>query len=198
MSWKAAESRVGSWFGAKGIKSSGRVPLSGGGSGSTRSDSPHRTIFIETKRDKSYHSVVNRWKDIKKSKNIINVQLLPEVCDNRIVKKFSDIWCFHNSDLELLYKYFKYEEGFVNINCWSGSYPRALTLYEQSISIKNSTVMDKNKEIVCCCIVYHKSPGFWIIINKNDIIKCWELILEERKHREILIDEEKRFMGESS
>jgi hypothetical protein len=50
--------------------------------------------------------------------------------------------------------------------------------------------MDKNKQIVVCCLVYHNHPGFWIIINKNDINKCCELIKEERLIREKLIQEE--------
>lgn len=193
-SWKAAESRVGSWFGAKGISKSGRVPLSGGGSGSTRSDSPHRTIFIETKRDKTYHSVIRKWKSVKKKvRGKICIQSLPLVSDNKIIKKFSDLWCFHNSDFGLLYDYFVHNCGNIYVNEWSGSYPRVVTLYEQSLSIKNSSVMDRNKEVVCCSIVYHRSPGFWVIIDKKDIVKCWELILKEREYRKKIIEEEDGF-----
>jgi len=192
-SWKAAESRIGIWFGAKGINKSGRIPLSGGGSGTTRSDSPHRSIFVESKRDKSYHSVIKLWRSHKKIKKFINIQLLPTVDDNKIIDKTSDIWCIYNLDFENVVNSIKNDIKDIILHDWCGNYPRALTLYQQAISIKNSTVLDRKKEIVCCSLVYHGSPGFWIIINKNDIVKCWDLILEERKHREILLSEEQEF-----
>lgn len=189
-SWKAAESRIGAWFGAKGIKNSGRVPLSGGGSGTTRSDSPHRTIFVETKRDKTYHSAIKLWRSHKKKKHEIHAQALPIVADNKIVSKTSDIWCIYSKDFD---KIVGMNLDDVIVHQWKGNYPSALTLYHEAISIKNSTLMDSKKEIVCCALVYHGSPGFWMVINKNDIKRCWELILDEREYRLKLLQEEEQF-----
>jgi len=193
-SWKAAESRIGIWFGAKGIKKSGRVPLSGGGSGTSRSDSPHRTVFIESKRDKRYHSVIRLWKNNRKNKGL-HVQALPVAEHGKITAKTSDLWCFHNSDMEAIVNALNNDEE-ITIHSWKGNYPSALTLYKEALSIKNSTILDRDKQVVCCSLVYHRSPGFWIIINKNDIIKCWDLILLEREYREELIREEELFQGE--
>lgn len=191
-SWKAAESRIGTWFGAKGINKSGRVPLSGGGSGSTRSDSPHRTIFIETKRDKTYHSVIKLWRSHKKKKNSLHVQALPKVEDNKIISKVSDLWCLYSNDLQNIASALANGNEII-VHEWFGNYPKALTLYNEAISIKNSTILDRNKEVVCCSLVYHSSPGFWIVIHKDDIIKCWELIVIEREYRERLLAEEDDF-----
>jgi len=191
-SWKAAENRIGVFFGAKGIGKSGRLPLSGGSSGSSRSDSPHRTIFIESKRDKRFHSVIKLWRSIKKTNDIPTVQALPIVENNKIVSKNSDLWCFHNNDMEQLVDRVQNDIS-VPVHDWHGAYPSALTLYQESVSIKNSTILDKDKEVVCCCLVYHRSPGFWIVIDKNDIVKCWDLILLEREHRDRLIQEEEVF-----
>ena len=179
-SWKNAESRVGVWYGAKGIKSSGRQPLSGGNSGVTRGDSPHSTIFIETKRDKSYLSPINLYRKYKKTNSLFALSL-PVVEDGCVISKKSDIILLHSShffkDIEIILP-------------WVGNYPKALTLYEQSISIKNSTSMDKNKKVVTVNLVHHGHPGFYIIINKNEIPLCRQLILEERKIREsLLLDE---------
>lgn len=192
-SWKAAESRIGSWFGAKGIKNSGRVPLSGGSSGSTRSDSPHRTIFIESKRDKTYLSAIKLWKKHKRKSGSLHIQMLPEVSDGKVVSKQSELWCFHNSDFEKLVTALKNDDNEIIKHDWVGNYPSVYSLYHESVSIKNSTLLDYKKEVVCCALVYHGSPGFWIVIDKNDITKCWKLILEEREFREKLIQEEKDF-----
>lgn len=187
-SWKAAENRVGIWYGAKGIKKSGRQPLSGGNSGVTRGDAPHDSIFIETKRDKKYHSVIRLWRSLR-SKNSVCIVSLPVVEDNKIVLRSSDLWCFHSNDFNKIVLMLKNGEN-INVNEWSGPYPSALTLYEYAVSIKNSSKLDRDKKVVTCNLIYHGHQGFWVIINKNDIIKCWDLILESRIKREKLIKEE--------
>lgn len=188
-SWKAAESRVGVWYGAKGIKNSGRVPLSGGGSGVTRADAPHSTIFIETKRDKSYHNVIKLYRKLKpKDSNF--VLSLPKTFDGKIISKISDIVCIHNDNFFNIAKFLSQKKEIMSIP-WQGNYPRALTLYEQSMSIKNSTFMDKNKKVVTVNLIYHGHSGFYIVININDVIECSNLILNERIDRETIIKEEK-------
>lgn len=52
--WKAAERKVGSFFGVR------RTPLSGSNSGGTRSDTLHELLFVETKYRK-VHSAVQLW-----------------------------------------------------------------------------------------------------------------------------------------
>lgn len=187
-SWKAAESRIGIYYGAKGIGKSGRQPLSGGNSGITRGDAPHPTIFIESKRDKRYHSAIKLWRKYR-IKGDIHALMLPQVKNNKVISRFSDIWCIHCDDLSAIS-----DRLSKNINIrteqWLGPYPSALSLYEESISVKNSTLMDKCKEIVTCNLVYHGHKGFWIIINKHDIIRCWELILDARKNRERALEQE--------
>ena len=190
MSWKAAESRIGIFYGAKGIMRSGRQPLSGGNSGVTRGDAPHPTIFIESKRDKKYHSAIKLWREYKKkSKGKLFVLSLPTVADNKIVSKTSDIWCIHNLDLENISFALSKNLEF-DIHEWQGHYPSALSLYNESLSIKNSSKMDAKREIVTCNLVYHGHRGFWVIINRNDIIRCWELIIEAREIRNRLLQEE--------
>lgn len=195
-SWKAAESRIGVWYGAKGIKNSGRQPLSGGNSGVTRGDAPHDTIFIESKRDKKYHSAIKLWRDYK-VKNELHVVSLPLVNDKKVISKFSDIWCVYSKDLFTVSEYLINNNQF-NIMPWKGNYPSALTLYFDSVSVKNSTNLDINKELVTCNLVYHGHPGFWIIINKNDIIRCCELIVESRIKRELLIKEDKSWGADAT
>jgi len=189
--WKAAESRIGVWYGAKGIKKSGRQPLSGGNSGITRGDSPHDTIFIESKRDKKYHSAIKLWREYK-TKNKIHVLSLPSIEGNRVKNKVSDIWCVYSKDLFDVAKMIENSEA-IDEKPWKGGYPSALTLYNESVSIKNSTNLDRGKEIVTCNLVYHGYPGFWIIIDKNNIVRCCELILQSRIKRENLIKEEEEW-----
>lgn len=189
-SWKAAESRIGAWYGAKGILKSGRQPLSGGNSGITRGDAPHPTIFIESKRDKKYHSAIKLWREYKKAnRGRLFVLSLPVVQDKKIISRNSDIWCTYSEDFQSLALAIRQDFAF-DIMPWKGNYPSALTLYQESLSIKNSTKMDKDKEVVTCNLVYHGHPGFWIIINKSDICRCWELLIEARETREKLIEEE--------
>lgn len=190
-SWKSAESKVGIWYGAKGIKSSGRQPLSGGNSGVTRGDSPHSTIFIETKRDKSYQAPINLYRKYKKELKLDHFLLsMPLVENNKVISKSSNIVCIHNEAFFDIVDQLNNNKDVLTLP-WVGNYPRALTLYEQSISIKNSTSMDKNKKVVTVNLVHHGHPGFYIIIDINDIIECSNLILEERKIRESLLNEEK-------
>ena len=186
--WKAAESRIGVWFGAKGIMKSGRVPLSGGNSGVTRGDAPHPTIYVETKRAVAYHSVIKLWRDYfepyrkQKDKPVLAVTL-PTVEDRKVVDKTSDIWCVYSDQFERAIT----EE--VIVKPWKGPYPSALSLYEEAQATKMG-VLDRDKELAVCALVYHGHPGFWVIINKNEIKRCWELIGEARIRREELIAEE--------
>lgn len=184
--WKSSESRVGAWLGAKGLKKSGRVPLSGSNSGTTASDSPHPTIFCETKRAKQFLSVVKVWDSYKK-KNVINILALPIISDGKIISKTSSIWCFHNKDSPKIYQCLNNNENLV-INEWKGNYPAALTLYEETIATWQNSKLDKNKQVAHCAICSHGRPGFWVIINKNDITKWWQLVLEARIERKRLID----------
>jgi hypothetical protein len=192
-SWKAAESRIGVWYGAKGIKKSGRQALSGGNSGQTRGDSPHRTVFIESKRDKSYHSVIKLWREYKAKEKCCKkspfIVTMPVVVDGKVVKPSSDIWLIHKDHFEQIADMIADEQEPIKMP-WKGLRPRALTLYEETLTVKESTVLDRHKAGVTCNFVYHGHPGFWIMINKNFITKCWKLILEERKFREELIKEE--------
>lgn len=192
--WASCESRAGIWLGAKGLKKSGRLPLSGQGSGTSRSDSPHPTIFCETKRSKSYLSAIKLYESLPKKFEHINILTLPVIEDNYIISKTSDIWCFHNSDTEYIYNSLKNNiEDKLSINNWAGNYPSVLTLYKQTIATWKSSILDRNKKLACCAIFSHGKIGFWIIINKNDIIQFWELILLARIEREKLIKEEEEF-----
>lgn len=186
--WKSSESRVGAWLGAKGLKCSGRVPLSGSNSGTTASDTPHPTIFCETKRAKKYLSVVRVW-DSYNNKPKINILSLPTTSDNKIISRTSNIWCFHNKDAERIY-HCLYNNDELLINKWKGNYPSALTLYEETIATWQNSKLDKHKKIAHCAICSHGRPGFWIIIDKNDIIKWWPLVLEARIIREKMINQE--------
>lgn len=191
MSWKAAESRIGIFYGAKGIMRSGRQPLSGGNSGVTRGDAPHPTIFIESKRDKKYHSAIKLWRDYKKNnKGKLIVLSLPTVEDGKVISNSSDIWCIHNLDLEKVANIINKDNADIEVFGWRGHYPSALSLYEDALAIRNSSKMDIKREIVTCNLVYHGHRGFWVIINRNDIAKCWELILEAREIRNKLLAEE--------
>jgi hypothetical protein len=196
--WKRSESVCGQWAGSfrAGTKS-GRVPLSGANSGSTRSDCCHETIYIEVKRSKQYLSIVRLWqkyfKEDKKN-NKINILTLPIVEDNKIKEKCSDIWCFHNSHSEDIYNQLKNNiSDKLSIHDWSGGYPSVLTLYHQTIATWKSSILDRNKKVAHCAIFSHGEQGFWIVINKNDITLWWELILEARIEREKLIKEEEEF-----
>lgn len=187
-SWKAAESRIGAWFGAKGIKKSGRVPLSGGNSGQTRGDAPHPTIYIETKRAKAYHSAITLWREYfepyrkQKEKPVLAVAL-PVVHDRKVIEKTSDIWCIYSEQFE------RATVEDVVVMPWKGPYPSTLTLYEEAQATKQGA-LDRDKELAVCALVYHGHPGFWIVINKYEIKRCWELIGEARIQREKLIEEE--------
>jgi hypothetical protein len=201
-SWKSAESRVGVFIGAKGLKKSGRAALSGSNSGQTRADTPHPTIVCETKRDKKYLSVVNLWqkhydkeiKNLKPSDRPILIQHLPTVSNNKIKEKTSDIICFHNEDAEQIANKTKK----IIRKKWSGNYPSALTLYNQTISIWKSSPLDINKKVAHCAIFSHGRKGFWIIINENDIEEWWKLVLEARIQREDLIKQEEEFIKSNS
>jgi hypothetical protein len=188
--WKQSESKIGIYYGAKGILKSGRQPLSGGNSGVTRGDSPHSSIFIESKRDKKYHSAIKLWREYKKiNKKRLFVVSLPIVQDKKIISRNSDIWCIHNLDFENISLALRNGFSF-DIMPWKGNYPSVLTLYKESLSIKNSSILDRDKELVTCNVVYHGHKGFWIIINKNDICRCWELIKLERNNRDKLLKKE--------
>jgi len=196
-SWKAAESRIGIWYGAKGIKASGRQPLSGGNSGVTRGDSPHDTIYIESKRDKSYLSVVDLYREYKKKNKERFLLFMPLVVDNKVTERSSDIVCLHDSIFFDVVEDLKNGRDILKME-WKGARPRALTLYKESISIKNSTSLDRNKEVVTVNLVHHDHPGFYIIININDIVRCSELILESRIKRERLLEEEKQWDADAA
>lgn len=191
--WKACESRAGVWLGAKGLKKSGRVPLSGSNSNISSSDTPHPTIYCEVKRAKKYLSAINLWEKYSKKldKNLINIVTLPVVNDGKIISKTSNIWCFHNSDSELIYDYVinnKLDD--LIINPWQGGYPSALTLYEETVATWKNSNLDKDKKVAHCAIFKHNKKGFWIIINKDHIQTWWPLVIEARANREKLIKEE--------
>jgi hypothetical protein len=195
--WATSESRCGIWLGAKGLCKSGRLPLSGQGSGVSRSDTPHLTIYCEVKRSKQYLSAIKLYetfiKDDKK-KGLINILTLPIVENNKIISKTSDIWCFHNEDSETIYNQLKNNiQDKLSIHNWSGGYPSVLTLYHSTIRTWKNSILDKNKQLAHCAIFSHSKIGFWIIINKNNVIKWWELILAARIEREKLIKEEEEF-----
>lgn len=195
-SWKAAESRIGIWYGAKGIKASGRQPLSGGNSGVTRGDSPHETIFIESKRDKSYHSVILLYREYKSKSKELFLLDMPVVEDGKVISKHSDIVCFHHSEFFNIVEKLKTGED-IKREPWKGLRPRALTLYEESVSIKNSTSLDRDKKAVTVNLVYHGCPGFYIVMNINDILTCENLILEARVNRERLLKEEEQWAADA-
>lgn len=196
VTWKAAESRVGVWLGAKGLGKSGRSPLSGGNSGQTRSDHPHPFIFNECKRDKSYLTASNYWlecnapnKKLKPSARIPTIVTLPETDDNRVISKTSDIWCFHCDDIQKIVDYLN-GKGNVNIFYWKGARPAVLSLYKKTYNIWRHSRLeaDRKMELVSVTTVNHGHIGFWIVINKNDIIRFWELVLKARKIRENLLN----------
>ena len=175
-SWKAAESRIGIWLGAKGILKSGRLPLSGGNSGTSRSDSPHKTIFVESKRDRSYHSVIKRWLSHK------------EDCDDIPIIELEDgVICFHNSDAQRLVDG---SESVSRLQYTPKRSPRALTLFRKSVKDKEESLLDKNKKVVCVCLVYHHHKGFWFVMKESDLQLWWKCILEARVERERLLAEE--------
>jgi hypothetical protein len=199
--WKSSESKCGIWLGAyRSGSRSGRIPLSGANSGSTRSDTPHNTIFCEVKRSKVYLSAVKLWEEYLKNdkkKGLINILTLPIVEGKKVIEKTSDIWCFHNEDSELIYNQLKNNlSDKLSIHDWSGGYPSVLTLYKSTIVTWKNSLLDRNRKIAHCAIFSHNKIGFWIIINKNDIVKWWELILESRIEREKFLDEEEKFMAE--
>lgn len=199
--WKKCESKAGIWLGAYRTGTlSGRVPLSGANSGSTRSDTPHNTIFCEVKRSKVYLSAIKLWEEYLKNdkkQNLINILTLPIVEDKKIITKTSDIWCFHNEDSELIYNQLKNNiSNKLSIHDWNGNYPSVLTLYHSTIRTWKNSLLDRNRKIAHCAIFSHNKIGFWVIINKNDIIKWWELIVEARIEREKFLDEEEKFMAE--
>jgi hypothetical protein len=196
-SWKSCESRAGIFLGAKGLGKSGRAPLSGSNSGTTRSDTPHPTIFCEVKRDKRYLSVTKLWhkyfdnefKKLKPKDRPILILTLPEEKDGKVVSKSSDIVCFHCDDAQDIVN----NSRKIEVRNWQGTYPAALTLYKETISVWKSSLLDRHKKIAHCIIFHHGKKGFWIIINKNDIQEWWELVLEARIERERLIKEEEEF-----
>lgn len=179
---------------------SGRVPLSGQNSGTTRSDCCHDTIFAECKRSKTYLSSIRLWETFSKNdkkSGLINILTLPIVENNRVKEKTSDIWVFHNLDSELIYNQLKNNlNNKLSIHDWSGGYPSVLTLYHSTIRTWKNSILDRNKKLAHCAIFSHNKIGFWIVIHKNDIINWWELILEARINREKLIKEEEEFIAE--
>jgi hypothetical protein len=195
--WKTSESKCGIWLGAYRSGSlSGRVPLSGANSGSTRSDTPHNTIFCEVKRSKTYLSAINLWEEHNKEdkkKKSIHVLTLPITENKKIISKTSDIWCFHNEDSESIYNQLKNGPNELAMHEWKGNYPSVLTLYHSTISTWKNSILDRNRKIAHCAIFSHNKIGFWIIINKNDIIKWWELVLEARIEREKFLKDEEEF-----
>jgi hypothetical protein len=199
--WKSSESKAGIWLGSFRTGTlSGRIPLSGANSGTTRSDCAHNTIFCEVKRSHSYLSAIRLWekflKDDKK-KGLVNILTLPIVENNKIISKTSDIWVFHNENSEMIYNQLKNSvQDKLSIHNWSGGYPSVLTLYHHTISTWKNSILDKNKQLAHCAIFSHGKIGFWIVINKNDIIKWWELVLVARIEREKLIKEEEEFKAQ--
>jgi len=175
--WKAAESRIGVWLGAKGIGKSGRLPLSGGNSGVSRGDSPHPTIFNECKRDRSYHVVIKQWL---KARDACNTNVVP------IVDLGEDIIVFHNEDAQRLVDGCPVK----TLSYLPTKPPRALTLFKNTVKIKEESLLDKNKKVTCVCLVFHNHRGFWVIMYRKDIKLWWECILAARIERERLLAEE--------
>lgn len=169
--WKAAESRIGAWLGAKGIGKSGRLPLSGGNSGISRADSPHPTIFVESKRDRSYHTVIKQW---------LEHEAVCSECAIPVIELEDGIICFHSEDAQQLV------EGAVS--CYQfyrpKKPPRALTLFHNTIEIKENSLLDKNKLVVCVCLVYHHHRGFWILLKRESLKLWWDCVLAARIERE--------------
>lgn len=196
--WKKSESKCGIWAGAYRIGTkSGRIPLSGANSGSTRSDCCHNSLFIEVKRSKQYLSAIKLWEkflETDKKDELINILTLPIAENGKVINKKSDIWVFHNNNAEEIYNQLKNNlSDKLSIHNWEGNYPSVLTLYHSTISTWKNSIFDRNKQVAHCAIFSHNKIGFWIIINKNDIVKWWELILEARIEREKLIKEEEEF-----
>ena len=199
--WKNCESKCGIWLGAyrSGTKS-GRIPLSGANSGTTRSDTAHQYIFAEVKRSKTYLSAVKLWDkyNLKDKKNkTITILALPTVENKKIVSKTSDIWCFHNEDSEIIVNQLKNNVD-QPVKEWFGGYPSVLTLYHSTIATWKNSILDRNRKIAHCAIYSHKKQGFWVIINKNDIIKWYELVLEARIEREKFLKDEAEFKAQQS
>jgi hypothetical protein len=71
-----------------------------------------------------------------------------------------------------------------------------LTLYKNTIETWKNSILDRKKKLAHCAIFSHNKIGFWIIIDKKDIIQWWELILEARIEREKLIIEEAEFTSQ--
>jgi hypothetical protein len=183
--WKAAESRIGAWLGAKGIGKSGRLPLSGGNSGVSRADSPHPTIFNECKRDRSYHVVIKQWLKCK------------EACPDTevpVIDLGDDVIVFHSEDAQRLV------EGcnVSLINYLPSMPPRALTLFKNTVKVKEESLLDKNKKVVCVCLVYHHHRGFWVVMYRKDIKLWWECVLAARIDRERLLAEDEARKGLAS
>lgn len=179
--WKAAESRIGAWLGAKGIGRSGRLPLSGGNSGRSRSDHPHPTIFNECKRDKTYHNLIKYWCKLKDGLNV----------GYSAVVDFKDgICCFHCNDVE------KILSGDEKIKHFSWPIkkrlPRAYMLFRKTEKVKATSEYDKDKKVVSCTFVYHNHHGFWVVMRFSQLKLWWDCILEARKERERLLAEENK------
>jgi hypothetical protein len=196
--WKKSESKCGIWLGAyrTGTKS-GRIPLSGSNSGTTKSDSSHKTIYVECKRSKQYISTIKLWEkflETDKIKKLINIITLPIIKNNKIISKTSDIWCFHNNDSETIYNQLKNNtNNKLSVHEWEGNYPSALTLYHSTISTWKNSILDRDKQVAHCALFGYNKVGFWVIIHKNDIIKWWELILISRLEREKFLKDEEEF-----
>ncbi|MCK9281698.1 MAG: hypothetical protein M0P71_13815 [Melioribacteraceae bacterium] len=197
--WKNCESKCGIWLGAyrSGTKS-GRIPLSGANSGTTRSDTAHQYIFAEVKRSKTYLSAVKLWEEYckeDKKKKSVHILTLPIAENKKIIAKTSDIWCFHNDDAEFIYSSLKNNIGKLEIHEWKGNYPSVLTLYHSTIRTWKNSLLDRHRKVAHCAIFSHSKIGFWIVINKNDIINWWELVLQARIEREKFLKEEEEFMA---
>jgi hypothetical protein len=175
-SWKAAESRVGVWLGAKGIGKSGRLPLSGGNSGVSRSDHPHPTIFNECKRDKSYKLLFEYWWKLKTA--------LQD--DYSVIIRFNDgVICFHCNDVERI---LAGDEKLV-YHAWPVKklLPKAYKLYLATVKVKESSDFDKAKKVTSCSFIYHNHRGFWFVMKDTDVKVWWECVLEARIERERLL-----------
>jgi hypothetical protein len=173
------------------------VPLSGGNGAITRSDSQHKTIFNEAKRDASLLSMIRFWAKcneyntlLKKKDRIPTIIMLPTTDGKKIIDKSSDLWCFHSDDSEAVVKFVTSGVGAKLFEWEERTYPACLTLYHNTYEIWKSSVLDKDKKVMCCSIASHNQRGWWFIVDKNKLEEWWALILAARIEREAVLKEQ--------
>jgi hypothetical protein len=186
--WKSAESRAGVWLGAVGIGLSGRQPLSGGNSGVSRSDTPHKTIFCEVKRDRVYQAAIRFW--LKCEQEVLKLK-----CKDPVVlwlrkhtKNHNDgVILIHCDDLERI------QSGVTTVEyTYERKVCKLLKLYDNTRIIWLTSKMDEMKRVCCCAVFMHNQRGFWLVLQHNDITALVHEIKQAREERKKILAEREK------